>query len=246
MRATPKAVVAGLVPAIHVLKSLRQYLAIAIVLLCAGCASYRPTDIRLISVEAVDLYDEHTDPAVEAAILKPGAETVRMSDTSTMSVVEWREWRARGRPTRRHLLELKITFATDENLSRLSQEGVLLGPSVRAFFCEDAGGKYDFRGGGGVKWNGIGVDSSDIAAEVVGATPKPRLYSFYVDVAVEQVMLRHGVPLKPYDLRHGPKDICFFTRVPYGFAPGIRSNEVRVPAEAVRAALRDLPSYFRH
>lgn len=233
-------VMAGLVPAIHVFP---RWLIVALVVLCSGCTTYQPVDVAWMSVEAVDRFDVF-EATSKSAALEPVPDTVRLGEM-TMSAQEWREWRMRHRNDS-HRLELKITFSTDENLPELSQTGVLLGPSVNAYFCEDKrGNEYDFRGGGGVTWRGAGLDSSDVSIRAIEAAAKPRVYSFYVWAAVERPMLVHGVPLKPYDLRTEARDICFYSRVPYGFAPGIHSNTVRVPAAAIAAALRELPPYFR-
>ena len=72
----------------------------------------------------------------------------------------------------------------------------------------------------------------------------PTPYYFYFSAARDESGLSDP-PLKGFDLLRMPEDVCFYLSGGNSLGFGYRSNKVRIPKEAIAAALQNLPPYFR-
>jgi hypothetical protein len=227
---TPKAVMAGLDPAIHA--SL-----LAVSLLIAGCVSFRPTDLALVSVKATDSYDLEF---AEYERARTSTKTVKTKINGIDRELTWFQIAEEiGRPIVKpgHRLQLQIDFSTSADLWEISRNDSL-GASVypcgqtrdAAIIPADA------------------LYQANIRVAPFNASHGSRndgVFSFSINASFGNPVLINGVDQGwKYDFRARPEDVCFeLAGGNTGF--GYRSNTVRVSAELIAAALRDLPPYFR-
>jgi len=226
---------AGLDPAIHVFVA-RTITILASMLVLAGCTSYRPTDVTLISVKATDSYDREFAEYEQA---RTSTKTIKTKINGVDRELTWFQLAEEiGRPVAKpeHRLWLQIDFSTATDLWELSR-GNSLGASV--YPC------------------GQKPDAAIIPAEAVRqaglplsyADRQPRsdgMFSFNIPVSVSSPISINNVDQGwKYDFRTKPEDICFELRGGNNGGFGYHSNTVKVSAQAIAAALRELPPYFR-
>jgi hypothetical protein len=132
---------------------------------------------------------------------------------------------------------LRIEFTSATNLARFAIENAWNVGSW-AFFCgrreafSDLSYPYVFR-------RGARLDR--LEPDPIGTVSGPRTtYYFFQDVAREK-QVPADPPIEAYDLRRAPEDVCFYLAGGDGAGRGYRSNVVRVPKEAIAAALGKRP-----
>jgi hypothetical protein len=131
-------------------------------------------------------------------------------------------------------LQLKVEFTSAEDLSRVLREDYyILG--TRAYFCNRPNDNAI------LSFVGIYFRDQPVSGDVPIVNPTsngPFTYSTYMGVA-RQAVYPSNPPQVSFDLRKDPEDICFYVAggntSPFGF----RSNVVRVPKEAIAAALQE-------
>jgi hypothetical protein len=213
----------------------------------------------------VDFYDE--DEAAPERFWPPpdtvlGTETRNVDGASVTRIITGqtlRENYERWRVTRekRHFLRLKIHFTTEENLPELSANtgmpGWLTGEAV---FCDDPRAEiYGHIGHGPIFWQGFQLDASPEAISAIKSARKPVDYYFYANVVETRkrtwrcagnCVAGPGEPLqRNWDLRKELKEVCVRVSLPGWLGRGYRSNEVTISRDAIGAALRELPPYFK-
>ncbi len=180
----------------------------AVIALCAACVSTSASDVALQSVEVVDLQQQSE--------LHP----------PTLQY---------PKPT--HLL--KVTFATMNNLAQYARANEFT-VGNQTYFCDEQ------RDDDNLANPYVYADGVNLDEYAVGSRPPPEgrgPWTYYIFIYVQRERPRESAfagkpPLEAYDLRQAPKDVCFQLRGGDMLGFSHRSNVVKIPREAIAAALK--------
>ncbi len=224
-----------------------------------GCVSNYPTDLTLVSVQAVNNKDQRELDSSFQNELISSHNIIRHlihlnnndeKDTATEGDLDQIYAKMRDRKDEWELMPqwllLKIEFQSKVDLHRYARENHYnLGVSF--YLCDQRDDDATLIGSPTVFWRGFDLGKLFFVTIRRGNDAEPFTYYTFLHAVwgTRPRMLVPGGPevSVPYDLRITPEDICLEVRGG-AFGSGYRSNVVIVPRKAIAIALKTLPPPF--
>jgi hypothetical protein len=193
-------------------------LGFALLLGMAGCVSFNsPGDLTLTSVQAVDSFDQPELPFRSISSLE------------------------QAKFTNAQRLYLKVTFTSGKDYRQFSGGWWETTIGMTADLCDSSElyastSPWVYSGG-----KQLGFIEPRPAPD---STPDGHGFSYQVFIGANSVPgeISPGKPyFAGYDLLDHPQDVCFWIRGGTMAGSAYRSNIVRIPADVIKSALRDIP-----
>ncbi len=245
---------------------------LVVAFMLSGCVSHYPTDLSLVSVQAVNERDQmELDSAFQSALTSPhyvmrykvnlrkstGNDSLTQKDLDDYysMISKWGEYVYESeshktaikhwRNERLDELILRIEFQSKENLQEYVR-GHHYHLGARAYFCERRDGFHDLWGSWDVFWRGFNLSKLFLDTIPRVSETHPMTYYVFVDARLDRPKSvdAYGRPFPtPYDLRKTAEDVCLQVKGGvFGF--GYKSNVVKIPRQAIAEAFKTLPPPF--
>jgi hypothetical protein len=196
---------------------------------CSSVATHAPLDLKFVSAEVVDYYNQKDMPT-----------SLGIITAEILSDPDYVSKKGLGDIKKFHQLYIKVYF---EGLVNIPKYALSKSSNIRArsSLCEQYNNlSYAQLPSIYVYSNGHLLRSDDAPFLSEGTTsPTPIAYYIYI-LARQPDENRGNPPLPAYDLLKKPESLCFYVEGHDGVAEGYRSNMVVVPASAISAAMKKL------